>query len=294
LAGTDLGLAPRARIYWRNTVFLVVAHVLAAGAVVYLVRVRLDPWTLALGGLWWLLCSLSISAGYHRLFSHRTYQAHPAVETLYLLFGAASVQGSALGWSYDHRQHHAHTDTDRDPHDARRGFWWTHVGWLLFDSREPRRPERTRDLTANPRVRFQDRHYILLATLVGAVLPFVLGWLWGDPLGAFLVAGPLRLVIQWQATFSVNSLAHKIGRRPYRADVSARDSWITALVTMGEGYHNYHHAFPADYRNGVRWYQPDPSKWLVWGLSRVGLTRGLRRTTSAQIERARRTVRDAS
>jgi len=268
--------------------------VAAAGAVIYLARERCDPRTLALGGLWWLLCNLAVSAGYHRLFSHRAYQAHPVLEALYLLFGAASVQGSALGWSNDHREHHAYTDTDRDPHDSRRGFWWTHVGWLLFDAREPRRPERTRDLAANPRVRLQDRHYVLTAVLMGAVVPFGLGWIWGDPWGALLVAGPLRLVVQWQATFSVNSLAHRLGTRPYRTDVSARDSWITALVTMGEGYHNYHHSFQSDYRNGVRWYQPDPSKWLVWALSHIGVTWGLKRIPREQIERARRAARAAS
>jgi stearoyl-CoA desaturase (delta-9 desaturase) len=120
------------------------------------------------------------------------------------------------------------------------------------------------------------------------VLPGLLGLLWGDPIGALLVAGFLRLVVQWHATFFVNSLAHCVGHQPYSSRTTARDSFWVALLTLGEGYHNFHHSFPTDYRNGVRWHHFDPTKWLVWSLSRVGLTGGLKRVPQLRLAEARR------
>jgi stearoyl-CoA desaturase (delta-9 desaturase) len=148
-----------------------------------------------------------------------------------------------------------------------------------------------KDLAADALVRWQDRHYVLLAAAVAGVVPPLLGSLWGDALGALLVAGFLRLVLQWHATFAVNSVAHCIGRQPYSRATSARDSSWTALITLGEGYHNFHHRFQSDYRNGVRWYHFDPTKWFVWSLAQVGLTRELRRTSPAVIRAARARVR---
>jgi stearoyl-CoA desaturase (delta-9 desaturase) len=129
---------------------------------------------------------------------------------------------------------------------------------------------------------------------MGFALPMLIATAWGDPLGGLLFAGFLRLMIQYQATFSINSVAHSLGRRPYSTSVSARDSWITAILTMGEGYHNYHHRFPGDYRNGVRWYHFDPSKWWVWTLSKLRLARDLKRVPAEMIRRARDSVRDLS
>jgi stearoyl-CoA desaturase (delta-9 desaturase) len=141
-------------------------------------------------------------------------------------------------------------------------------------------------------VRFQDRYYIPLAILMAAIVPAAIGTAWGDPIGALLVVGFLRLVVQWHATFSINSLAHYIGARPYDPNSTARDSWITALVSFGEGYHNFHHRFQADYRNGIRWYHFDPTKWTIRAMSWVGLTKDLRRTPKDAIERAVREARE--
>ena len=272
---------------WTNIVFLSVAHLAAVGGVLWLVFVRASPWTLGLALLWFALCGLGITGGYHRLFAHRSYRASPLVRALYLAFGAAAVQNSVLKWSSDHRRHHLFTDRDGDPYNIRRGFWWAHLGWILY--RDPNVPrDNVRDLESDPLVRWQDRFYIPLASAFGALLPMGLGALWGDAIGALLVAGFLRLVLEWHATFFVNSLAHTIGTQPYSDRGSARDSFLTALVTLGEGYHNFHHTFQADYRNGVRWYQLDPTKWVVWALARLGLTSDLRRTPAEIIERARR------
>lgn len=135
------------------------------------------------------------------------------------------------------------------------------------------------------------RFYVPLALSVGFALPAGLAWTWGDPWGGLLAAGFLRISVQYEATFSINSVAHSFGRQPYATDTSARDSAIAAVVTLGEGYHNYHHRFPADYRNGVRWYHFDPTKWWIWALSRIGLAWDLKRAPREAIQAARERLR---
>lgn len=276
-------------IDWVNSSFIVTAHLLALWAVLHMIFVQFSWWTVGLALFYMAACSVSITGGYHRLFSHPTYKAAKPLKLFYLLFGAASVQNSALKWSADHRIHHTRTDTDEDPYNILRGFLWAHVGWVLHKDGEVDL-SRVKDLSADPLVAFQHRWYIPLALVMGALLPLGLGLLWGDALGALLVAGFLRLVIQWHATFSVNSFAHYVGKRPYSRTSSARDSFFTALVTLGEGYHNFHHRFQSDYRNGVRWHHFDPTKWWVWTLSKVGVCWDLKRVPKEVIERARQAV----
>ena len=282
------------RLHWTNTAILATFHLLAVAAVLYLIFVQASPWTIALGVTWLALCGLSITGGYHRLFAHSTYQARAWLRAFYLLFGAASVQNSVLCWANDHRIHHARPERHEDPYSIQRGFWWAHIGWVLFhDDVQVEKPRAVRDLQKDPLVRLQHRFYVPLAILMGALLPGALGLLWGDPIGAILVAGFLRLVVQWHSTFAVNSLAHCVGVRPFSATSTARDCFVTALVTLGEGYHNFHHRFQRDYRNGIRWYHFDPTKWFVWTMSLLGVTRGLRRTPAAVVDRARRDARAA-
>ena len=279
-------MTDKPRVNWTNALFMVFAHVVAVFAIVYVTFIHFSWWTMGLAVVWTICCGLSITGGYHRLFAHATYKASAAVRAFYLLFGAASVQNSALNWVSDHRTHHAKTNRDGDPYDSRRGFWWSHVGWVLF--KNPNRElDHVGDLERSKLMRLQHRYYVPLAFLMGGFVPLGLGFLWGDPIGAVLVVGFLRLVFQWHGTFSINSLAHMFGARPFCANSSARDSVWLAFITLGEGYHNYHHRFPLDYRNGVRWYHFDPTKWWVWGLSHLGQTWDLRRASQERIERAR-------
>ncbi|MDA0374327.1 MAG: fatty acid desaturase [Planctomycetota bacterium] len=278
----------RLRPDWTNLVFIAVAHLLAVVAILYMALVHFSWWTVGFGLVWGVLCSLSITGGYHRLFSHGAYAAVAPIRAFYLAFGAASVQNSALAWSADHRTHHAHTDTDEDPYNIRRGFWWAHIGWVLFRAPKAKNFDLVKDLQRDPLVMFQHRYYLPIALTFGAALPFAVGSLWGDAIGAGLVAGFLRLVLQWHATFSINSLTHMVGAQPFGDRTSARDSFWIALVTFGEGYHNFHHRFQNDYRNGIRWYHFDPTKWWVWTLARFRLTRNLRRVPAERIEAVRR------
>jgi stearoyl-CoA desaturase (delta-9 desaturase) len=278
----------RRQVYWENVLALSFVHVGALMAVLYCAFVMFSVWTLLLGLIYLLVCMLSTTAGYHRLFSHRTYKGATPVRLFYLLFGAASGQGPLLRWASDHRMHHAQTDEENDPHSIRKGFWWAHIGWMLF--RGASYPERrnVRDLLADPYIRFQDSHYLALLLIMGFLIPTLIGWTWGDAMGGLLVAGFARLVVQWHATFSINSVAHTFGRRPYAPEVSARDSALAAVLTLGEGYHNYHHRFPGDYRNGVRPFALDPTKWWVWLLSKLSLAWDLKRASAHDIHQARK------
>ena len=280
----------RLNLNFTNTFFLGLAHALAIVAVLYMVFIHFSWWTAGLGLLWLALCSISITGGYHRLFAHPTYKAVAPVKLFYLLFGAASAQKSAIKWSADHREHHGMTDEEGDPYNAQKGFWWSHMGWVMAEREHPAAYHLVRDLESDPLVNFQHKYYAPMAIGVGALVPLLIGFAWGDPIGALLCAGFLRLILQWHMTFSINSFAHMLGTQPYSTSTSARDSWITALLTLGEGYHNYHHRFQNDYRNGVRWYHYDPTKWLVWTMSKIGLAKDLRKMPREAIDRAKANV----
>lgn len=230
--------------------------------------------------------NLSITAGYHRLFSHKSYDAHAIPKLFFLLFGASGFQGSALKWSSDHRRHHAYIDKDKDPYNINLGFWHAHMGWLFFKETIDQKIHAP-DLEKDKLVAFQHKHYELLAILVGFGFPTFIGWLMGSALGGFSVAGALRIALTQQSTFFVNSLCHTLGKQTYSKDISARDSLIVAFLTHGEGYHNFHHKFQIDYRNGIKWYQWDPTKWVIRGLTAMGLAGKLRRIPSAEILKAR-------
>ena len=210
------------------------------------------------------LGALSITAGYHRLFSHQTYQAKPVVRFLFALIGASQFEGSVIEWSTDHRNHHRFNDTEKDPYSIKEGFWHAHMGWLVHLDASKRDLSNVKDLTADPMLVFMDRHFVAIAILVGFIFPMlVAGLCWGDWIGGLLLGGALRIAINQQSTFCINSICHTFGKQKYSQEQTARDNWVTALITTGEGYHNYHHQFPLDYRNGIKFYQYDPAKWLI-------------------------------
>jgi stearoyl-CoA desaturase (delta-9 desaturase) len=235
------------------------------------------------------LIAMAISGGYHRYFSHKAFRCHPFLKFLYLFVGAGGFQQSALVWSVDHRFHHRYVDTNLDPYNINRGFWWAHWGWL-FAQDPPSRDKLLKaapDLAKDRWVMWQDRYWVLLGIFWSVVVPVGVGLMIGRPLGMFLWAGLLRIVISHHTTFTVNSIAHIFGKRPYSDKNSARDVWWLAPFLCGEAYHNYHHAFQADYRNGVRWYQWDPTKWSLWIMHHLGMVTHLNRTPEPQIIKAR-------
>lgn len=233
---------------------------------------------------------MSITAGYHRLWSHKAYDAHPFVRFILAVGGAMAVQNSILHWCSDHRVHHRHVDVnDKDPYSAKRGFWFSHIGWMLREYQSERYSDYSncRDLQKDKVVMWQHRYYVPIVLLSNFGITGLLGWLNGDILGMILIAGVARLLLVHHVTFFINSLAHMWGSRPYTDENSARDNGIIALFTFGEGYHNFHHIFEYDYRNGIQWWHFDPTKWLIKSLSWFKLTSNLRKAPEERIEKAK-------
>lgn len=231
---------------------------------------------------------LAITAGYHRLWAHNTYKARPIMSLLLALLGAASLQNSILVWCSQHRRHHRHVDDNQnDPYSANLGLWFSHIGWMLREY-----PNGTddfsnvKDLQRDKIVQWQHKHYYSIALIMNIAPPLILGAITGQYLAYFLLMGILRLVYSHHTTFFINSLAHFWGRQPYTSDNTARDNDFLALLTYGEGYHNYHHIFQNDYRNGIRWFHYDPTKWLIKASSWVGLSYDLRVTPKFKIRQA--------
>ena len=265
-------------VCWSTVAGLAVLHAGAIAGAAWIV-LRPSTATLVLAMSLYAVCGLAITAGYHRLFAHRTYRASAIVRWLMLAFGAATFQNSAIAWSADHRAHHADTDGDGDPHAITRGIWFAHMGWLFHRRVASSDVSTLRDLWSVRSIRLQHRWYPIYAIGIGLVLPTAIATAWGDPVGGLFVAGFLRAVVMLQMTFCINSLAHLVGSSRYDRTSSARDSSLAAFVTFGEGYHSFHHRFPFDYRNGARWWQYDPGKWLIWTLARTHLV-GTPRTAS--------------
>jgi len=234
-------------------------------------------------------CELSITAGYHRLWSHKAYQANAVVRFFYAIGGAFAVQNSVLHWCSDHRVHHQHVDNnDRDPYSAKRGFWYSHIGWMLREYQAHRYTnyENVKDLNKQKIVRWQHKHYLTLVLLTNLGIPALLGFWFNDFWGSILLVGFLRLVVSHHLTFLINSLAHMWGTQPYNDKNTAKDNPILAFLTFGEGYHNFHHAFQYDYRNAIKWWQFDPTKWLIKSLSLVGLASNLKKISDIKIAQA--------
>ena len=209
----------------------------------------------------------------------------------YAIFGAGSFQNSILEWSSDHRKHHKETDTEDDPYSASRGFWYSHIGWILVEEEKFQNDfSNVKDLQESKIIMWQHKHIFLIGALSGLILPALIGGIFGGIPGAagcFAWAGLTRVVFVHHGTFLINSAAHIWGTQPYSEEDSSRDSFWLAFLTFGEGYHNFHHTFQADYRNGHKWYHVDPSKWWIKMFNLVGLNSNLKLTPKHTIEVAK-------
>jgi stearoyl-CoA desaturase (delta-9 desaturase) len=215
--------------------------------------------------------SFFVTAGYHRYFSHRSFRTSRLFQFV-LAFGAeSSAQKGVLWWAAHHRRHHRFSDTDRDMHSPQRGFWWSHVGWILCDRYGATEVDSIRDFARYPELRFLNRHDWLAPWTLGAACWLIGGWS-GVVVGFFW-----STVLLWHSTFSINSLAHVIGRRRYDTDDTSRNSVALALLTGGEGWHNNHHRYPASARQGFFWWEVDTTYYGLRLLSAAGVVRDLRR-----------------
>ncbi|KAH8889698.1 acyl-CoA desaturase [Thozetella sp. PMI_491] len=273
-------------INWLNTTLIIFIPMLGMISAYW---VSLQWKTAVFSVLYYYFAGLGITAGYHRLWAHTSYKATLPLKIFLAAAGAAAVEGSARWWSREHRAHHRYTDTDKDPYSVRKGLLYSHIGWMVF-KQNPRRIGRTdiTDLNEDGIVVWQHKNYLSCVIVMALVVPTVVcGVFWGDFLGGFVYAGILRIFFIQQATFCVNSLAHWLGDQPFDDRNSPRDHVITALVTLGEGYHNFHHEFPSDYRNAIKWYQYDPTKWAIWTWKQLGLAYDLKQFRQNEIEKGR-------
>lgn len=271
------------RIEWSNLAFITLTPVLAVlGSIWLYTSHAIHPLTWFLFAFMMIMTGLGITAGYHRLFSHRSYRAHWSIQLLLLMFGGAAFEGSAREWCSSHRKHHRFVDTERDPYNIKKGFWYAHVGWVVLKADQSDESD-IKDLLRDRLILWQDKHYILLSALVGFAFPMAIASLWGDAWAGLILAGLVRLVLNHHFTFFINSYCHFFGSQNYSNKNTARDSGFISLFTYGEGYHNFHHAFEHDYRNGIRVFDWDPTKWFIYLLSRVGLTSHLIRMPDKKI-----------
>lgn len=273
---------------WVNAAFLIGTPLLTIFFVILYLKIDgFNPTILIPTLILYFITGISITAGYHRLFSHRSFKAHPIVKFIFLVFGAATFQNSALKWCTDHRRHHLECDTDEDPYSITKGFFHAHFGWLLIKEKEKYKDKFAPDLLNDPLVLLQHKFYLPLCIIVGFGLPIYLGYLMGSVLGGIAIVALFRIVFVHHMTFFINSLCHMVGTQPYSDTNTAKDSPIMALFTYGEGYHNFHHYFQTDFRNGIRFFDFDPTKWTISLLSYLGLAWDLKRTPSEDIIKAK-------
>jgi len=240
---------------------------------------------------------VGISVGYHRLFTHRSFETSPAMRALLAILGGLALEGTLIGWVSEHRKHHAYSDVEGDPHSPHvgrgegvieriRGLWHAHMGWVFKTKGLAEAEERfRRDLDADPVVRTVDRLYGVWMVLTFGI-PFAVGFAVGGTAGtgfeALVWGGLVRIFLLHHATWSVNSICHTFGTRPYRARDESRNNWLLALPTFGENWHNNHHAFPSSAIFGLDRRQLDLGALTIRGLERLGLVWNVKRPDEAQ------------
>jgi len=241
-----------------------------------------EPVMLFLG---WFIAGTGITVGYHRLFSHQSFKTFPIIEWMYMIFGSMALQNTILHWCSDHRRHHKKLDTEDDPYSIKEGFLHAHIGWIV--KKNSSNISGVTDLRNKSAIKFQNKFYWPIALFLSFILPLLIGFIFDRPIGGLLWGGILRVTLVHHFTFFINSFCHFLGKRNYEYNTSARDSSLMAFLTFGEGYHNYHHKFQWDYRNGIKWYNFDPSKWIIKFLSVFNIAYNLRTASNSSILKAK-------
>jgi len=254
------------KLSWASVGFFTIVHALAL----------LAPWFFSWSALGitillhWFLGSIGICLGYHRLLSHRSFQVPKWLEYVIALIGAAALQGGPIFWIAGHRLHHAHTeDEEKDPYSARKGFWWSHMLWILYPKSDFFDADKyfryAPDLARDPFYLWLDKYFLLLQIPVGVGLYLLGGW-------SYVIWGMcVRSVFLWHSTWFINSVTHMWGYRTFETNDNSRNLWWAAIVTYGEGWHNNHHAYPNVAKAGWRWWEVDVTWWAIQVLRALGL-----------------------
>jgi stearoyl-CoA desaturase (delta-9 desaturase) len=264
-----------------STLIGVVLPLLAVILAAVMTWERLTTWRdIAILAVMYMLAGLGITVGFHRMLTHRSFEAHPAAHCVLLALGSMAGLSGPIRWASIHIQHHAHSDDDSDPHTPLKGLFHAHMGWFLVGFADD--PQTYGSWLHNdPLVRFFERTFWYWIAL-GFVLPYLLGgWtgvLWG---------GWVRVFLAHHVTFSVNSICHTFGQAPFETGDRSRNQWLVGLLAFGEGWHNNHHAFPRSAFHGLRWWQVDLSAYLIVALERIGLAWNVYRVAPAAQEARR-------
>ena len=254
---------------WPTILFMLVIHILAGVALLP----QFWSWgavaTLLI--LYWVTACLGVTLGYHRLLSHKSFKVPQWLARFFATCGALSAEYGPITWSGIHRQHHKYSDTDPDPHDMNKGFWWSHIGWMFYDVPAEKNVRKyTADLRQDPYFRWLDKWFLLLQIPLGLTLYLIGGWslvLWGIP---------LRLAVVYHVTWLVNSATHTWGERPYDTEDNSRNNKWVAVLTFGEGWHNNHHAYPSSAKQGLQRGQIDLTWYHIVVLKKLGLATNVR------------------
>jgi len=256
------------KLNWVSVGFFGVFHALAL----------LAPWFFSWEGLFtaiflhWLFGSIGICLGYHRLLSHRSLEVPKPLEYIIAIIGALALQGGPIFWVAGHRLHHAYTeDIEKDPYSAKKGFWWSHMLWLVYPQKRFFDYESYKqfapDLDRDPFYRWLNRYYLFLQIPLGILFYCLGGW-------SLVIYGMfVRAVLLWHSTWLINSVTHIRGYRTFASEDNSRNLWWAALLTYGEGWHNNHHSHPRVAKAGLQWWEIDPTWWVIQVLKTLGLAR---------------------
>lgn len=255
------------RINRRSSIPFALVHLVPLAA--FFTGVDRTAVVLALGLFWGRL--FFVTAGYHRYFSHRSFRMPRVAQAVMAFGGTTAAQKGPLWWASMHRNHHRYADTERDPHSPQKGFWWSHVGWILCDKFSEPDLDVIEDFARYPEIRFLNRFDWIGPWVVGLASFLIGGW------SGLVVGFFLSTVLLWHTTFLVNSAAHTFGRRRFATDDTSRNSLVIALLTAGEGWHNNHHHYPPSARQGFYWWEIDATYYGLRFLSLFGIVRDLRK-----------------
>jgi stearoyl-CoA desaturase (delta-9 desaturase) len=259
-----IATSTKRQINWVNTLFFIGLHI---GALLALLPSNFSWQAVGVAFfLYWVTGGLGITLGFHRLVTHRSFQAPKWLEYFLVFCGTLACQGGVIEWVGTHRIHHLHSDQNYDPHDSNKGFWWSHMGWLIFHREDELEiPRFTKDIADDPVYQFFQKNFIFIQLALGVVLLLLGGW-------SFVIWGIFaRIVFVWHCTWLVNSATHKFGYRSHESGDKSTNCWWVALLVFGEGWHNNHHAYQYSARHGLEWWEIDVTWMTIQLLQALGL-----------------------
>ncbi|XP_057633267.1 acyl-CoA desaturase 1 [Chionomys nivalis] len=281
------GPPPKLQYVWRNIILMVLLHLGALYGITLIPSCKLYTCLFAILGYY--ISGLGITAGAHRLWSHRTYKARLPLRLFLILANTMAFQNDVYEWSRDHRAHHKFTETHADPHNSRRGFFFSHVGWLLVRKHPAVKEKGSKldmsDLKADKLVMFQRRYYLPGLLLMCFILPTLVPWYyWGETFVNSLYVGTfLRYAVVLNCTWLVNSAAHLYGYRPYNKNIEPRENILVSVGAVGEGFHNYHHTFPYDYSTSEYGWHVNFTTFFIDCMAALGLAYDRKKVSKAAV-----------